>query len=102
MRSARGTTGHTQPCQQAHADDLGRCGDREPEIVFEQQRDGIAEVKAEGQYKGRTPTVAWQIDEIRAMHANGLGAAAIARQHICGFPARVYRTLGVVEVPEGS
>jgi DNA invertase Pin-like site-specific DNA recombinase len=73
-----------------------------PEIVLEQQRDGIAELKAEGKYKGRTPTVAWQIDEIRAMHANGLGAAAIARQHICGLPARVYRTLGVLEVPEGS
>jgi hypothetical protein len=57
----------------------------EPEIVLEQQRDGIAELKAEGKYKGRTPIVAWQIDEIRAMHANGLGAAAIARQHICGF-----------------
>jgi DNA invertase Pin-like site-specific DNA recombinase len=51
---------------------------RERAVVLEQQREGIAKDRAEGKYKGRTPTVAWQADEIRAMHANGLGAVAIA------------------------
>jgi DNA invertase Pin-like site-specific DNA recombinase len=52
----------------------------EREIMLERQREGIAKAKAEGKYKGRKPTVAAQTDEIRAMHANGLGPAAIARE----------------------
>ena len=54
----------------------------EREIMLERQSDDIAKVRGRrrGKYKGGTPTGAWQTDEIRAMHANGLEAAAIVRQ----------------------
>jgi DNA invertase Pin-like site-specific DNA recombinase len=57
-------------------------GTWEREIMLERQSEDIDKIRGRrrGKSKGRTPTGAWQPDEIRVMHANGLGAAAIARQ----------------------
>jgi DNA invertase Pin-like site-specific DNA recombinase len=52
----------------------------EREIMLERQREGIAKAKSEGRYKGRKPTVAVQVQTIRAMHATGVKPAHIARQ----------------------
>ena len=52
----------------------------EREIMLERQREGIAKAKAEGKYRGREPTVAIQIETIRAMQATGVKPAHIARQ----------------------
>lgn len=52
----------------------------EREIMLERQREGIAKAKAAGKYKGRTPTVARQTEQIRRMHATGIKPAHIARQ----------------------
>ena len=51
----------------------------EREVMLERQSEDIAKVRGRrrGKYKGRTPTGTWQTDEITAMHANGLGAAAM-------------------------
>src|ERR1700756_2620484 len=51
----------------------------EREIMLERQREGIAKAKAEGKYKGRSPTVAKQADQIRAMHAAGEKPVHIAK-----------------------
>jgi DNA invertase Pin-like site-specific DNA recombinase len=59
---------------------LGGIAEWERTIMLERQLEGIAKAKAAGKYKGRKPTVALQTDEIRAMHANGKGPAAIARE----------------------
>jgi DNA invertase Pin-like site-specific DNA recombinase len=61
----------------------------EREIMLARQSEDIANVRSRrrGKYKGRTPTAACQTDEIRAMHANGLEAAAIVRQlGVARFP----------------
>jgi DNA invertase Pin-like site-specific DNA recombinase len=52
---------------------------RKREILLERQSKDTAKVRGQrrAKYQGRTPTGAWQTDEIRAMHANGLGAAAM-------------------------
>jgi hypothetical protein len=50
---------------------LGGVATWEREIILERQREGIAEAKAEGKYKGRKPTVAVQAEQIRAMRAAG-------------------------------
>jgi DNA invertase Pin-like site-specific DNA recombinase len=50
------------------------------EIMLERQREGIAKVKAEGKYKGRKPTVAVQVEHIRAMRAAGEKPAHIAKR----------------------
>jgi DNA invertase Pin-like site-specific DNA recombinase len=52
----------------------------EREIMLERQREGIAKAKAEGKYKGRTPTARRQSAEIKAMHAEGAGPVAIAER----------------------
>jgi DNA invertase Pin-like site-specific DNA recombinase len=52
----------------------------EREIMLERQREGIAKAKADGKYKGRKPTVAARIEQIKAMHATGTKPAHIARQ----------------------
>ena len=52
----------------------------EREIMLERQLEGIAKAKAEGQYKGRAPTVAKQVDQIKAMRAAGEKPQDIARK----------------------
>jgi DNA invertase Pin-like site-specific DNA recombinase len=65
----------------------------EREIMLERQREGIAKAKADGKYKGRAPTVARQVEQIRLMHATGVKPAHIARQ-LGVARSSVYRMLG--------
>lgn len=51
----------------------------ERELMLERQREGIAKAKAKGKYKGRAPTARAKSDEVLKLHADGLGASAIAR-----------------------
>ena len=44
------------------------------------QPEGIAKAKAEGKYKGRTPTARAKTDEVLALKAKGIGPSAIARE----------------------
>jgi DNA invertase Pin-like site-specific DNA recombinase len=52
----------------------------EREVMLERQREGIAKAKADGKYKGRKPTVAVQMEQIRARHASGEKPAHIAKR----------------------
>jgi DNA invertase Pin-like site-specific DNA recombinase len=73
----------------------------EREAMLERQREGIAKAKAEGKYKGRKPTVQLQCATIRALAADGVGPAYIARQ--LGIArSGVYRVLGKPEDSSGD
>jgi DNA invertase Pin-like site-specific DNA recombinase len=61
-------------------------------IMLERQRAGIAAAKAAGRYKGRAPTARRQGKRVEALHAQGLGASAIAAE-IGISRASVYRVL---------
>jgi hypothetical protein len=47
--------------------------------MLERQREGIAKAKAEGKYKGRSPTAKAKAKEVLAMHAEGVGVRMTAR-----------------------
>ena len=71
-------------------DMLGVFAEFETSLRRERQLEGIAKAKAAGVYKGRPPTVDGA--KVRALHASGCGAAAIARKlHI--HRSTVYRAL---------
>lgn len=61
-------------------------------IMLERQRAGVARARAEGKYKGRAPTARRQGKRVVALHAEGLGATAIAAE-IGISRASVYRVL---------
>ena len=66
----------------------------EREVGRERQIEGIRRAKIEGKYKGRQPTARAKTDEVIALHQQGNGAAAIAKQ--LGISrASVYRILAV-------
>lgn len=72
---------------------LGGVATWEREIMLERQREGIAKAKADGKYKGRAPTVRNQEEEIKALHAQHVKPAHIARK--LGIArSSVYRILG--------
>jgi hypothetical protein len=54
------------------------------------QREGIAKAKERGVYKGRKPSV--DVEKVRELKAEGLGASAIAKQMGIGR-ASVYRAM---------
>jgi DNA invertase Pin-like site-specific DNA recombinase len=62
---------------------LGAIAQFEREIMLSRQREGIAAARVAGRYKGRTPTVRRQADAIRALKAEGLTNAEIARRLGC-------------------
>jgi len=62
----------------------------ELDLRRERQREGIDKAKAEGRYKGRKPSV--PINEVKALHAEGIGSAEIARRLKIGR-ASVYRAI---------
>jgi DNA invertase Pin-like site-specific DNA recombinase len=64
----------------------------ERSIMLERQRAGIAAAKAAGRYKGRAPTARRQGKRVVALHAEGLGASAIAAA-VGISRASVYRVL---------
>ena len=63
-------------------------------MMLERQLLGIAKAKTEGKYKGRVPTAQRKEAEIRALDAQGVKRAAIARQLGIGRTS-VYRVLGL-------
>jgi DNA invertase Pin-like site-specific DNA recombinase len=65
----------------------------ERSIMLERQREGIAKAKAEGKYRGRAPTARAKADQVKELHAGGMGPTEIAAQLGIGR-ASVYRVLG--------
>lgn len=57
---------------------LGAFAEFETALRRERQMEGVEKAKAEGRYRGRTPTV--QRDEVRRLHSEGVKPAHIARQ----------------------
>ena len=57
----------------------------------ERQMEGIAKAKERGVYKGRKPSV--DVEKVKELKAEGLGASAIAKQMGIGRVS-VYRALG--------
>ena len=70
---------------------LGVFGEFETNLRKERQMEGIAKAKERGVYKGRKPSV--DVEKIKELKAEGLGASAIAKQMGIGR-ASVYRALG--------
>lgn len=71
---------------------LGSVAQFEREIMIERQMEGIAKAKAEGKYKGRKPTAEAKQEEVKTLHAEGIGPTEIARRLKLGR-ATVYRIL---------
>lgn len=64
----------------------------EREIMLERQKEGVAKAKAEGKYKGRAPTVLRQLEDIKRMRREGVGAIEIGK--LLGIArSSVYRIL---------
>lgn len=72
----------------AFLDMLGVFAEFETNLRKERQLEGIAKAKAEGVYKGRKPSV--DVDQVRALKAQGIGATDIAKRLGVGR-ASVYR-----------
>jgi DNA invertase Pin-like site-specific DNA recombinase len=72
-------------------DMLGVFAEFETNLRRERQMEGIAKAKQQGIYKGRKPSI--DPAEVRRLHAEGLGASAIAKRLGIGR-ASVYRVLG--------
>lgn len=72
-------------------DMLGVFGEFETNLRKERQMEGIAKAKERGVYKGRKPSV--DVDRVKELKAEGLGASAIAKEMGIGR-ASVYRVLG--------
>ena len=72
-------------------DMLGVFGEFETNLRKERQMEGIAKAKAKGVYKGRKPSV--DVEKVKALKENGMGASAIAKEMGIGR-ASVYRALG--------
>lgn len=71
---------------------LGGVAEFERAIMLERQREGIAKAKAEGRYRGRTPTARAKTDDVLRLHRDGVGGTEIARRLGLGR-ASVYRIL---------
>lgn len=72
---------------------LGSVAQFERSMMLERQRDGIAEAKQEGKYKGRAPTAMRQAQRIKELTGQGTTRKAIAA--LLGVSERsVYRALG--------
>jgi DNA invertase Pin-like site-specific DNA recombinase len=69
---------------------LGVFAEFETNLRKERQLEGIAKAKAAGVYTGRKASI--DPAQVRALHAEGLGATAIAKQLAIGR-ASVYRIL---------
>jgi DNA invertase Pin-like site-specific DNA recombinase len=59
---------------------LGAVAEFERALMLERQREGIAKAKDEGRYKGRAPTAQAKADEVRALHAAGVGPVEITKR----------------------
>lgn len=59
---------------------LGGVAQFEREMMLERQREGIAKAKGAGKYTGRKPTAQAKADEIKALKAEGMSMAKIAKR----------------------
>lgn len=64
----------------------------EREMMLERQREGIAKAKAEGKYKGRKAVPADKVNQVKALKAEGIKHAEIAKRVSLGR-STVYRLL---------
>ena len=71
---------------------LGAIAQFERELMLERQREGVAKAKAEGKYKGRSPTARAKAPEVHQLRSEGLGATAISKR-LNISRASVYRVL---------
>ena len=71
---------------------LGAIAQFERELMLERQREGVAKAKAEGKYKGRSPTARAKAPEVHRLRSEGLGATAISKR-LNISRASVYRVL---------
>jgi DNA invertase Pin-like site-specific DNA recombinase len=71
----------------------------EREMMLERQREGIANAKADGKYKGRKPTARLKADDAVRMFRNGKRVAHIARELGIGRGS-VYRALDAANLTE--
>jgi DNA invertase Pin-like site-specific DNA recombinase len=71
---------------------IAAVGQFEREMMLERQREGIAQAKRAGRYKGRAPTVRLQVDEIIRLKTAGVTPTEIATRLGIGR-ASVYRVL---------
>jgi DNA invertase Pin-like site-specific DNA recombinase len=71
---------------------IGAVGQFEREMMLERQREGIAQAKRDGRYKGRAPTVQRRADEIIRLKDAGVTPTEIATRLGIGR-ASVYRVL---------
>jgi DNA invertase Pin-like site-specific DNA recombinase len=71
---------------------IGAVGQFEREMMLERQREGIAQAKRDGRYKGRAPTVRLRADEIIRLKTAGVTPTEIATRLGIGR-ASVYRVL---------
>ncbi|GBR23373.1 DNA resolvase [Gluconobacter japonicus NBRC 3271] len=79
--SMNGTTlDTTSPTSKLMLTMLAAVAEFERDLMLERQREGIAKARQEGKYKGRPRTVMSQAETIRRMKADGLSAAAIAKE----------------------
>jgi DNA invertase Pin-like site-specific DNA recombinase len=81
----------SSPAGKAFLQMLGVFAEFETALRKERQMEGIAKAKAAGVYRGRKPSV--DVDKVKALHAKGMGASAIAAELGIGR-ASVYRALG--------
>ena len=61
---------------------LGMVAELERSFIRERQKAGIERAKANGVYKGRKPTV--PVEQVRAMHKDGVGPSADDRPPLGG------------------
>jgi DNA invertase Pin-like site-specific DNA recombinase len=59
---------------------LGSVAQFEREIMLERQREGISRAQREGKYRGRQPTALAKSAEVKALEAEGVAKAEIARR----------------------
>ncbi len=76
---------------------LGMVGEMELGFIRERQRDGIEKAKKKGIYKGRPPSL--DHEAIRKLHADGMGATAIAEQVGCSR-GMIYKVLKAPPIPQ--
>lgn len=78
---------------------LGAVAEFENDLRRERQREGIAQAKAKGVYKGRRGVIDAQ--RARQLASEGMGPSAIAKQLGCHRQS-VYRLLGSYRFPTGT
>jgi DNA invertase Pin-like site-specific DNA recombinase len=91
LRATEQPINTTTPAGKCFLDMLGVFAEFETNLRKERQMEGISKAKAEGKYLGRKPSI--DIEKVKELKENGLGASAIAKELGIGR-ASVYRVLG--------